>query len=138
MNGGKAFVDTNIFLYLYTSADKVKRDRARSLIRELQNGSQVTISTQVVQEFYVNARRLQMAQSDLMLAIAALFALPLVIVDQKEILMAIALEERYGINFWDALILAAAESSESGVLYTEDLNHGQRYGRVTVRNPFAK
>ena len=45
-------------------------------------------------------------------------------------------EERYQISFWDALILAAAESGGAGVVYTEDLNHGQRYGSVLVQNPF--
>ena len=44
-------------------------------------------------------------------------------------------EERYQISFWDALILAA-ESGGAGVVYTEDLNHGQRYGSVLVQNPF--
>ena len=44
-------------------------------------------------------------------------------------------EERYQISFWDALILAA-ESGGAGVVYTEDLNHGLRYGSVLVQNPF--
>jgi predicted nucleic acid-binding protein len=36
----------------------------------------------------------------------------------------------------DALILAAAQSGGSETLYTEDLNDGQQYGSVWVRNPF--
>ncbi len=46
--------------------------------------------------------------------------------------------ERYQIPFWDALILAAAQSASAAVLYTEDLNHGQRYGEAVVRNPFQE
>jgi predicted nucleic acid-binding protein len=49
---------------------------------------------------------------------------------------AIQNEERYQISFWDALILAAADSGGAEVLYTEDLNDGQQYGSVLVRNPF--
>ena len=45
-------------------------------------------------------------------------------------------ETRYKITFWDALILAAAESGGAQVLFTDDLNHGQNYGSVMVRNPF--
>jgi predicted nucleic acid-binding protein len=108
MNGAKAFVDTDILLYLYSSADKAKRDRARRLIRELRDRDQVVISTQVVQEFNVNASRLQMDRSDLEAATSALFELPLIVVNQNEIRSAIALENRYGINFWDALIVAAS------------------------------
>jgi len=35
-----------------------------------------------------------------------------------------------------ALIVAAAEAGGAEVLFAEDLNDGQRYGTVTVRNPF--
>ena len=49
---------------------------------------------------------------------------------------AIATSQRYLINYWDAALLAAAERLEAPVLYTEDLNHQQKYGSVTVINPF--
>ena len=60
----------------------------------------------------------------------------MVIIDADSILAALATEERYQISFWDALIVAAAETAGAQVLYTEDLNDGQRYGQVVVRNPF--
>jgi predicted nucleic acid-binding protein len=65
-----------------------------------------------------------------------LLDLPLVIVGPAHILTAIRTEERYIISFWDALILAAAESGGAEILYTEDLNDGQRYGTLVVRDPF--
>jgi len=65
-----------------------------------------------------------------------LLDLPVVIIDADSILAALATEERYQISFWDALIVAAAETAGAQVLYTEDLNDGQRYGQVVVRNPF--
>jgi transposase len=52
------------------------------------------------------------------------------------IISALQIEERFRISFWDALILSAAHSSSATILYTEDLNHGQRYGNVRVTNPF--
>jgi predicted nucleic acid-binding protein len=52
------------------------------------------------------------------------------------ILAALAIEERYQISFWDALIVAATEAAGAQVLYTEDLSDGQQYGQVVVRNPF--
>ncbi len=45
-------------------------------------------------------------------------------------------ELRYQISFWDSLILAAAEAGGAEVLYTEDLNDGQKYVGILVRNPF--
>jgi predicted nucleic acid-binding protein len=68
--------------------------------------------------------------------VRSLLDLPVVIIDADSILAALATEERYQISFWDALIVAAAETAGAQVLYTEDLNDGQRYGQVVVRNPF--
>ena len=50
---------------------------------------------------------------------------------------ALEIAENHLINIFDANIIAAAELSGCDVLYTEDLNDGQRIGRVTIRNPFV-
>ena len=57
-------------------------------------------------------------------------------VGPPHILRAIQDEEHHKISFWVALILAAAESGGAEVVYTEDLNDGQKYGNVVARNPF--
>lgn len=51
--------------------------------------------------------------------------------------IAIEQSERFSISYWDAAILAAAEALGADTVYSEDLSHGQRYGRVRVVNPFA-
>ena len=137
MNGAKAFFDTNILLYLYGGPDRDKQARAQELFRQHTSTGRLLLSTQVVQEFYVaGSRKLGMPRRELREAAAALLDLPLVAVGAAEIVSAMHTEERYQISFWDALILAAAESGGAGVLYTEDLNDGQQYGTVLVRNPF--
>jgi predicted nucleic acid-binding protein len=96
------------------------------------------LSTQVVQESYVaGSRQLGMPGQELQEAAAALLDLPLVVVGPAQILSAMSKEKQHKISFWDALILAAAESGGAEIVYTEDLNDGQQYGAVTVRNPFA-
>jgi predicted nucleic acid-binding protein len=40
------------------------------------------------------------------------------------------------LSYWDALIVAAAERGGCDRLLTEDLQHGQRLGALTVVNPF--
>ena len=136
MNGAKAFFDTNVLLYMY-GGDTAKQARAQELFRQhAQNGS-ILLSTQVVQEFYAaGSRKLGMPRLELRDLVAALLNSPLVIVGPSQIVAAIQNEERYKISFWDALIVAAAESGGAGVLYTEDLNHGQHYGAVLAQNPF--
>jgi predicted nucleic acid-binding protein len=51
--------------------------------------------------------------------------------------IAIERSERHAISYWDAAILVAAEALGTHTVYSEDLNDGQRYGRVRVVNPFA-
>ena len=137
MNGGKAFFDTNVLLYMYGGADPDKRVRAEGLFQQCAGTGRMLLSTQVVQEFYAAGRRkLGIPRERLRDVVAGLLDLPLVTVRPSHILSAMQTEERYGISFWDALILAAAESGGAEVLYTEDLNDGQRYGNVLVRNPF--
>jgi predicted nucleic acid-binding protein len=136
MNGGKAFFDTNVLLYMYGS-ERGKQARAKELFREYALAGRLLLSTQVVQEFYAaGSRKLCMPRTELRDATAALLDCPLVIVGPSEITSAIQNEERYQISFWDGLILAAAESGGSEVLFTEDLNNGQQYGKVRARNPF--
>ena len=48
------------------------------------------------------------------------------------------LAERYRYSVYDSLILAAALRAGCAVLYTEDLRHRQRIGRLTIQNPFAR
>jgi len=138
MNGGKAFFDTNVLLYMY-GGDARKQFKAKQLFLEYSYASRMILSTQVIQEFYVaGSRKLGMPRRELQDATAALMDCPLVMVGPSHIMAAIHTEERYQVSFWDALILAAAESGGAEVLYTEDLNDGQRYGEVLVQNPFAR
>ncbi len=134
---GRAFFDTNVLLYMYGS-DGRKRDRAIELFREHAGTGALVLSTQVVQEFYVaGSKKLGMPAKVMDEAVGALLNLPLVIIEPPHIKAAIRNEGLYRISFWDGLILAAAESAGADLVFTEDLNDGQRFGTLTVRNPFA-
>lgn len=137
MSAGRSFFDTNILLYLYSDADPNKQTRARDLYRGHAISGAILISTQVIQEFYAAAtRKLAMPRPTVRALAEALLDLPLVIVTPTHIRSAMDNEQHYQISFWDGLILAAAEAGGAEVLYTEDLNDGQRYGGVLARNPF--
>ena len=47
------------------------------------------------------------------------------------------LQERYSLSWWDALIVAAAQSCACSALLTEDLQHNQMFGDVRIIDPFA-
>jgi predicted nucleic acid-binding protein len=137
MNADRAFFDTNVLLYMYTKSPK--RAVARRLVDTYVLSGAVLVSTQVIQEFYAaGSRKLNISRDGLKKAISDLLELPVISLGPSHILSAIENEERYQISFWDALIVAAAQSGGADVLYTEDLNDGQQYGTVMVRNPFLQ
>jgi predicted nucleic acid-binding protein len=53
------------------------------------------------------------------------------------VLGAIAGGRAWGISFWDALIIRAAEASDCARVLSEDFANGAQYGSVTVENPFV-
>ena len=132
-----AFFDTNILVYAADSAgsDVGKRDRARQLMQS----REVTISTQVMMEFYgVLRRKLAYGPDVATQWIETLQDEHVVSPDAADVVQAIKLSRRYDISHWDGLVLTAAERAGLDILYTEDLNHGQIYGSVRVCNPFIE
>jgi predicted nucleic acid-binding protein len=135
----ECFLDTNILVYAISSAeaDAAKKTKALELIQRSDFG----LSAQVLQEFYVAVtRRIRTPLApDLAVALMEEYRVfPTVATDYPLIVRAVELSLRYGISYWDAAILAAAEALEAPTLYTEDLSHGQRYGDVRVLNPFVE
>jgi predicted nucleic acid-binding protein len=49
---------------------------------------------------------------------------------------ALDIQERWKYGFYDSLILAASLASECDLLFTEDLQHGQKIRDITIINPF--
>ena len=132
------FFDTNILVYaaIGTGRDERKRRRALDLIDATNFGT----SAQVIQEFYVTvvrkaARPLSPEQA--LEWIEQWIAFPCQPIDDRLVRIAIEESERFRISYWDAAILAAAESLGATIVYSEDLNHGQSYGAVRVVNPFT-
>ncbi len=132
------FFDTNVLVYaaVGTGRDQPKRKRALELIES----EEFATSAQVLQEFFVtvvrkSSRPLSAAQA--LEWIEQFTAFPCQATDHQLVRIAIERSERYAISYWDGAILAAAESLGTHTVYSEDLNDGQRYGRVRVINPFA-
>ncbi len=136
---GRAFVDTNVLVYAHDRGAGEKNARARELVKRLWRERIGVVSTQVLQELYVNVRRKASAPVSAPEARALVedyLAWPLVVNDGATILQAVAIEERFGLSFWDALVVASAQEAGVEILWSEDLNDGQAYGSVVVRNPF--
>lgn len=134
-----AFVDTNILLYAHDPSTGDKHRHANTLVQQLWRQGNGALSTQVLQEFYVNLLRKTREPPDPQWArqlVEDYLYWTVIVNDGPALLQAVDLQLRYQLSFWDALIVQAANRADAEILYTEDLNHGQHYGRVIARNPF--
>jgi predicted nucleic acid-binding protein len=135
------FVDTNILVYAYDQTAQNKFDRSRQLMEKLWNSGEGVISTQVLEEFYVTVtakipNRLKPAEAREIISDLGTWRIALL--EINDFLAGSEIAERYELSFWDGLILAAAHKEEAATLWSEDLNHGQKYGEITVYNPFLQ
>lgn len=132
-----AMIDTNVLVY---AASRAEADAEKSRIAgELIERRRVGVSAQVLQEFIVTTTRKSARNWTLAEALDwldALGALPCIDVDTALVRHGVGIATTHRISYWDGAILAAAHALGAPVLYTEDLNHGQRYGAVQAINPF--
>lgn len=140
MKDSRVFVDTNIFLYasLEDNFQQGKRTRAINLLKGL-SGKIVFINTQVLHEFYGVMLRhgaSDEAIQELLDAIIAETKVSVIKVNTVKRCWDMRLKYRY--NYWDCLILASALENDCGILYTEDLQHGQIIEKsLRIVNPFV-
>jgi len=135
----RQFVDTNILVYAYDRTQEEKWERARSLVDPLWPSAEGTLSIQVLQEFFhAVTHKLPHALTvrEARTIVRDLSRWTLHRPDRDDLLAAIDLHDEFGISFWDAMIVQSARRMNCSVLWTEDLNNGQTYAGVLVRNPF--
>jgi len=137
MQSADVFLDANILIYACSHApeDTLKRKRAEELVLTSSFG----LSTQVLQEFISNALRkkvLGITEAGVDAALELASRVPVLPVSLELVVKAVTLRRRYQLYYWDATIVAAAQTLGCTTLYTEDLTHGQNFDGVCVVNPF--
>jgi len=135
----RCFLDTNIFIYSIDRRDPAKEQKALNLIRDCLSSKKGAISFQVVQEFF-NARKRLLAPMSLessQLYLERVFR-PMLRVHSSTTLYADALQfqSRYQLSWYDSLIVCGALQAECSILYSEDMQHNQQFGKLGVVNPF--
>jgi predicted nucleic acid-binding protein len=134
------FVDTNVLLYWRDGRHAAKRARAAAWLEQLWREQTGRTSAQVLSEYYVNVtRKLQpgLAPDEAWDDVQALLAWDPQPIDGALLQRGRAVGSRYGLSWWDSLVVAAAQAQGCTLLLTEDLQDGAVYGGVTVRSPFT-
>jgi predicted nucleic acid-binding protein len=140
MNGGRYFLDTNVFVYTFYPSQGEKRGIAQALIERAIHDGLGVVSYQVIQEFCSVARRKfpdAFSWEELRRYIVQVLA-PLCRVQSSIHLYQSCLDiaQLSGYSFYDSLILAAASSAGCKTLLTEDMQAGQTVAGVEIVNPF--
>jgi predicted nucleic acid-binding protein len=137
----KFFLDTNIFIYSLDRLDARKQQIADSLVFKALDTGDGVVSFQVVQEFFNVALKRMATPMTLESAehyLARVFMRMLGVYPSHALFSeALRLHATTQKHWYDALIVSAARSAGCSVLYSEDLQHGQRFGSLRVVNPFV-
>lgn len=140
MKDGKVFVDTNIIVYAYDISAGEKHNKAVEIMKELWNTGHGIISTQVLQEFFVNVIRKIEKPLDVITAKAIvkdLLKWKTVTVDGEIIIEAIDIHGEHKYSFWDSVVIASAIEGGARTLLSEDFSDRQKIKGLDIKNPFV-
>jgi len=133
------FVDTNVLVYAIDLTAGDRHVAARWWMETLWRQRSGQLSVQVLQEFYaVVTRKLKPGLSPVEAQLEIRAFLPWSPIEITPGIMERAwhVEARYQLSWWDALIVASAQSAGCRTLLTEDLQHGQNFDGLVVQSPF--
>jgi predicted nucleic acid-binding protein len=139
MTADLTFVDTNVLLYAHDRSAGAKWEVASEVLARLWGTRSGVLSTQVLQEFYVNATRklpkpLSAARARLVIERYATWRVHRI--TPADIVAASEMEKCHRQSFWDALVIVSAARMDVRYLVSEDLQHGRRIAGLEILDPF--
>ena len=141
MNDELIFVDTNVLVYARDAGAAAKQTRAGEWMEFVWRSRRGRISMQVLHEFYVTVTQKLTPGIDRAIArteVRSFLPWRPVVGDERVVERAWAVQDRFGLSWWDALIVGAGQVAGAGILLTEDLQHGQDLDGLRVVNPFEE
>lgn len=143
-----SFFDTNILIYAVDGRFPEKQKIALTLFSDAVKSGNFVISTQVLVEFFNAATKRSKAGTNVAtslltapearIQVQSLSHHRVVTTAPDIIISAIDRAIQNQIHWFDALMVETALSVGARILYSEDMQHGQRFGALTVVNPFLE
>jgi predicted nucleic acid-binding protein len=133
------FLDTSVLVYAYDGTDRQKQGRAQELVRRALDGEMV-VSTQVFAEFastMLHKVSPPVKPQEIGAMLDALGPIRTVQPDLDMVSRAVMVRAKYGMHFYDGMIIAAAERAGCERIWSEDLSVGHLYFGIRVESPFA-
>lgn len=136
----RVFVDTNIILYAKDARDARKQSIADRLISGAITDGTLVVSAQVLNEFYVNVtQKLKpgLSREDARTVCRSIATVSCEPITSETISTAWSVQDRFGLSWWDSLVVAAAVLSGCARLVSEDLQNGLMVDGLRVVDPFV-
>ena len=132
------FFDSNVLVYYVDNRDDAKQKAAEALLDGALKGDFASlISVQTLSEFVnVSTKKLELPPEVVEQYLDVFAELPAISPDVRMVKRGFEIKRQYDIQFYDAMMVAAAERAGADELCTEDLNDGQFYCGVKAVNPF--
>ena len=131
------FLDTNVLIYSIDGKDPAKQVVAREIVVSAVRGAGFLISAQVLNEFSnIALLKLKLSVEEVRKFVSFFSRIGVVSLESRWTDAALLLKQRYETQFFDSLLLIAAQENGCDEILTEDLNDGQMYGSVKAVNPF--
>jgi predicted nucleic acid-binding protein len=122
----RVFLDTNILLYAKIDDGSDKHSKCHRLLTTTLVGSEIVVSTQVLNEYYVNANKKNIPPAEIQNTIFQFISDFEVIPLTKELISkTFHILNRYKFSYWDSSIISAALEGNCDLLFTEDMQDGQ-------------
>ena len=132
-----SFFDTNLLVYCTDAGAPAKLKRARSLVAQSAAAGEAVVSTQVLIElFHTLTRKQKMPPAAAQALVLAYAEWPVIDSDVALVIAAVEKSIAHKLSIWDAMVVEAALRANAQTLFSEDFSHGQRFGTLTVVNPF--
>lgn len=133
----RAFLDTNVLIYLYSENEPDKRNCACQLL----DTYNCVTSIQAFNEagnVWLKKHKWSGTKVKEHLDNIELVCDDIIYVKRETINKALSLNERYGYSYFDCLMLASALENDCVTIYTEDMSCNQIVdGKLKIINPFA-
>ena len=132
----KVFIDSNIILYLYSEDELFKQHKAQEIL-DIHNNT--IISTQVINEVSnVLFKKFRLSAIDVEKVILEIDKnMKIVDYSLKTQINAVRLKDKYGFQYYDALIVSTALEQGCSILFSEDMQNNQIINNsLQIINPF--
>ena len=134
----RSFIDTNVLVYAEASDAPDKQQAALALLKQLYETGTGVLSTQVLQEYCnVAIKKLKLPVAHIRAQLDMYEQFEVVQITPAIIRAGLDLNQTRSVGFYDALIIASAQTAGCNVLFSEDLNTGEVIAGVQLLNPFV-